>query len=58
MSEVQHEDPKAQESFENAVHHEIVKICHTLCISLLIIDHLMHMYNNALASGKVTPGAF
>ena len=58
MSEIQHKDPNAQESFEDAVRHQIVKICQDLHISLLIIDRLMHMYNDAITAGKVTPGMF
>src|SRR5277367_1705332 len=58
MSEIQFEDPKAQDSFETAVHHQIVAICQNLRINLILIDHLMHLYNDALASGKITPGIF
>ena len=56
MSEIQFEDPRAQDSFENAVRHQIVMVCQNLRISLTLVDHLMHLYNDALASGKITPG--
>jgi hypothetical protein len=58
MSEIQFEDPKAQDSFENAVRHQIVMVCQNLRISLILIDHLMYLYNDALAAGKITPGIF
>ena len=58
MNEVQHEDPKAQESFEAAVRHQIVMNCQNLRISLVLLDGLMHMYNDAVSAGKITPGFF
>lgn len=58
MSEIQYKDPKAPESFENAVRHQIVIICQNLCISLILVDHLMYLCNDVLASAKITPGMF
>ena len=56
MTEVQYEDPKAQESFEAAVRHQIVMVCHNLRISLCLVEHLMALYNDAVTAGKISPG--
>lgn len=58
MSEIQHEDPHGQSSFENAVRHQIVASCQRIRILLLVTDQLMAMYNDAITSGKTTPGRF
>jgi hypothetical protein len=57
MSEIQHEDPKGQSSFEDAVRHQIVASCQRIRILLLVTDQLMGMYNDAVTTGKITPQA-
>ena len=56
MAEVQFEDPKAQDSFETVVRHQVVMVCQNLRVSLCLLDHLMCLYNDAVTSGKTLPG--
>jgi hypothetical protein len=58
LNEIQHEDPLGQSSFENALRHQIVASCQRIRIHLLVTDQLMTMYNDAVTSGKITPGCF
>lgn len=58
LSEIQYEDPKAHESFLENVRHQIVVKCQDIRISLVLVDHLMYLYNDAVTAGKITPGMF
>jgi len=53
MYDIQQEDPSAQTSFEETVRHQIVLGCQRLCITLVIIDNLMNLYNDAVSAGKI-----
>ena len=55
MYDIQQEDPAAQTSFEDTVHHQIVLGCQRLRITLVIIDKLMALYNDAVSAGKINP---
>ena len=55
MYDIQQEDPSAQTSFEETVRHQIVLGCQRLRITLVIIDKLMTLYNDAVSAGKINP---
>jgi len=55
MYDIQQEDPSAQTSFEETIRHQIVLGCQRLRITLVIIDKLMNMYNDAVSAGKINP---
>ena len=55
MYDIQQEYPSAQTSFEETVHQQIVLGCQRLRITLVIIDKLMNMYNDAVSAGKINP---
>jgi hypothetical protein len=52
MSELIDEDVKAQESFDDSVRHQIVIQCQRLRVHLSLIDRLMSIYNQSVASAK------
>lgn len=46
------EDPKSLESFHSATRHQIIVICQSLRLYLVLIDHLMDIVNQSSASAK------
>ncbi|KAF8816870.1 hypothetical protein BYT27DRAFT_7247755 [Phlegmacium glaucopus] len=49
MAEIGHEDPQGHIEFEHAVRHQIVSFCQRIRASLLVVDHLMVIYNTSVA---------
>jgi hypothetical protein len=52
MSELIDEDPKAHESLNDALRHQVVVSCQRLRVYLEVIDRLMAIYNQSVASSK------
>jgi hypothetical protein len=54
MSEIIDEDPKAQESFNDSVRHQIVITCQRLRVYLHLVDRLMDLYNQSFTIASKT----
>lgn len=55
MFELQIEDITADQTFQDNLRHRIVANCQQLRLSLILINKLMSLYNDAVTAGKINP---
>ncbi|KAF8806936.1 hypothetical protein BYT27DRAFT_7256942 [Phlegmacium glaucopus] len=50
ITEIICEDPQGHTELQHYIHHHVVAFCQHVCVSLLVIDNLMSIYNSSLAN--------